>query len=818
MEAKKIQNKSIELSLFVKSGILLLAGMFVGFIIHKVIGFGKWLSMEGYSFGYPIVIALSLLIALIFIAITYKHIKNLMTTYYFAVMNVFFLVITTMIGTFLPQWNTFNASVKEDIYYNNFSVSFFTFMGNSWYKFAIVFVILILVYLLVRIIFKFRYKRVFTYLILGFGLFLCLSVIFSLSSPSVSMFGALASKIIIYLGLHDFYHSGPYTVLYVFLLVSLIRIILTKPFNWRFTGFHLLHISLIIIVMGAWLDFLLGFKGVIHLELNKYSDRVELYKADFMGRKKKKLDFYLKLDKFETKKYDPDFHIYLAKVNQGHKEIEVETPSGKKAVKKRSKNEVLVAIPLGIGNSQKVYGEDISYKIVKYIPDFYINYINFPNRLSKHSFEKELLPRVKSDNDKNLLLSAYKRVNSGYILKKDIYKDELLSLDVAQILSSIPDDILSANIDVINPGLFASMSSGKVNNTILFRHNYNHKDPTNGTKINLIWSFSKKDANKLLYKVKRAKKQSKHYIKLVNGDKNTIKTFFKPGDVHKVDNSPYKIRLDKFYKHFYIKEKVIVNDLSNPINPVVELSLLGDKEDIKFMLFENYDFPLPDKLKKILPDLGFKYSYDSKQMNKVVIAGKDRKIYSILNKTLKVEDIEFNKPYIFGDSKASYTFIKMYNDIKQVYPFPANALPYQRNPLVLLEVKTGGLDKLVYLPNIRDNTGSYRYSLPNSDYILYLDSSKQSTTKYWQSTLSIFEDKKVNRASKTQVIRVNEYMKYNGYRFYQTNASEQNPYYSGIGITYEPGLYIVYFGFVVLLIGVFITLYIKPKNGLNSSN
>ncbi|MCB0621262.1 MAG: hypothetical protein KDC41_21700 [Saprospiraceae bacterium] len=60
---------------------------------------------------------------------------------------------------------------------------------------------------------------------------------------------------------------------------------------------------------------------------------------------------------------------------------------------------------------------------------------------------------------------------------------------------------------------------------------------------------------------------------------------------------------------------------------------------------------------------------------------------------------------------------------------------------------------------------------------------------------------------KTQSIKVNEPMLYSGYRFYQSDYDPENPNYSGIGISHEPGLFVIYLGFVALVLGCGLLFY-----------
>ena len=87
---------------------------------------------------------------------------------------------------------------------------------------------------------------------------------------------------------------------------------------------------------------------------------------------------------------------------------------------------------------------------------------------------------------------------------------------------------------------------------------------------------------------------------------------------------------------------------------------------------------------------------------------------------------------------------------------------------------------------------------------------KDQETKFWRSDLSILD--KNGSQLKTQSIKVNEPLLYKGYRFYQTDYDPNNPNYSGIGVSYTPGLSVIYFGFIILVIGIFLLFYVRYQH------
>lgn len=87
----------------------------------------------------------------------------------------------------------------------------------------------------------------------------------------------------------------------------------------------------------------------------------------------------------------------------------------------------------------------------------------------------------------------------------------------------------------------------------------------------------------------------------------------------------------------------------------------------------------------------------------------------------------------------------------------------------------------------------------------------------WRSVLSVHEKNAAGEWTKRDLgpaskreIRVNDYFKYRGYRFFQTNADARFPNYSGIGVVYDPGIPIVLFGMYLTIFGAVIAFIVRP--------
>lgn len=87
----------------------------------------------------------------------------------------------------------------------------------------------------------------------------------------------------------------------------------------------------------------------------------------------------------------------------------------------------------------------------------------------------------------------------------------------------------------------------------------------------------------------------------------------------------------------------------------------------------------------------------------------------------------------------------------------------------------------------------------------------------WRSVLTVWKTDPDGRRYKVDAgtpkqreIRVNDYFKYGGYRFFQTNAKAEDPSYSGIGVVYDPGIPVVLAGMYTIILGTALAFLVRP--------
>lgn len=127
---------------------------------------------------------------------------------------------------------------------------------------------------------------------------------------------------------------------------------------------------------------------------------------------------------------------------------------------------------------------------------------------------------------------------------------------------------------------------------------------------------------------------------------------------------------------------------------------------------------------------------------------------------------------------------------------------HRHNPAVEVEINHNGeKEKIWVFEKFPD-----AHTIQDRDIRIVFHTPRE-TIKSFNSRVSILEGEEVVLK---KTIKVNEPLKYKGYTFYQNTYDEENLSWSGLQVVKDPGVPIVYTGFILLLLGVTYIFYIKP--------
>lgn len=97
--------------------------------------------------------------------------------------------------------------------------------------------------------------------------------------------------------------------------------------------------------------------------------------------------------------------------------------------------------------------------------------------------------------------------------------------------------------------------------------------------------------------------------------------------------------------------------------------------------------------------------------------------------------------------------------------------------------------------------------LNEGEIVLMMDK-RDDEVKEYRSLVSVYEG---GIRQRQEVIQVNHPLKHKGFSFYQSNFDPDNLAYSGLQVVRDPGLSIVYGGFLFVGIGVVFIFYVRPR-------
>ncbi len=301
------------------------------------------------------------------------------------------------------------------------------------------------------------------------------------------------------------------------------------------------------------------------------------------------------------------------------------------------------------------------------------------------------------------------------------------------------------------------------------------------------------------------------------------------GKIHRIYGTDRYYRLSEFYPDFEFDYKYPANtDTIAAKDPGILLDLKTPEGDafvqfranqsgrnkmadvVKMGAGLEFYWELPEDLAKGL--VKSPVPADLAKDNRVIFDGKNEKIYFLINGLFAVKPLKIKQFYpISWNDSIGFSVRYLMPDVAYLQAVPSSKSEELNKPVAKVEVwKAGGPATVAYLYPSSNGDDSGVFKVPGNTHFLALESFKDKETKYYKSELSVINNK--GEVLKQQSVKVNEPMLYNGYRFYQTDYDPNKPNYSGIGVSHEPGLMVIYLGFYLMVAGVAHMFYIKKKS------
>jgi len=261
------------------------------------------------------------------------------------------------------------------------------------------------------------------------------------------------------------------------------------------------------------------------------------------------------------------------------------------------------------------------------------------------------------------------------------------------------------------------------------------------------------------------------------------------------------LRIGRFYPSFSIddKTKQIVSAGTNPDNPALELVFSNKETGEKTSQWVFANFPDFTHGKKLPGNAVIHFTFVP------TLKGKPVYVVSSDGHYEKTEDgrkfkkgmLENNRLNVGNTIFEFNSFIPHATKAREEF----NRSDKPNNPVVRIQWIQNGQKEMQML-GASDKTATF---LDNGRVAILLRN-KDDSPKAYRSYISVLKDGKV---VKKKTVEVNSPLSYGGYYFYQSNYDPKDPTYSGISVVRDPGVYIVFFGFLMLTIGGILRFYFK---------
>ena len=541
----------------------------------------------------------------------------------------------------------------------------------------------------------------------------------------------------------------------------------------------------------------------------------------------------------------------------------------------------VAAMPIDVGQMEKILTTDISYKVLRYDQDYFYDYVPIPTRFENAIFQNQVIPLVSHPKDRQFLYDSYTLKGQFWELLKDLDLEQREKL--AYLLNTLDRKALLEAVSLntggmLRPALGFSVHKGVGNPVRSWLSLSARNDVFESSDVNVFffWDLPSGVVESRL----RPKNVSPHILNVFRNDKQVAEIFLEEDGFYSLPDSEYGIAFSRYYNDFAwnTESGEYFNRSQEDKNPAVALEIVRPQEPddgIPFVLFSKFNAIQTPQTLEAQKQSGYRFEYRYRPYRyTILVSGKDQVVYSSLDKSkILKQKLRLNAPYPLPGSPPSYLFFHhLFSDFKQVQVIlqPQDNIPYgisiaefdqlllvaepaqktllrsayvhqgkryalreeffydlnvrfdiarvledlnydpvPNNPLIQLEIyKEGGYYRKLFLSS-KGRDFRKTIPIPDSEYSITFESRADQETKFWKSHLVLLdrENNALPGESKA-VVKVNDFMYYGGYRFYQTDAKKEDPRYSGIGVTKDPGLPFLYSSYVSLALGVFMMFYI----------
>lgn len=270
-------------------------------------------------------------------------------------------------------------------------------------------------------------------------------------------------------------------------------------------------------------------------------------------------------------------------------------------------------------------------------------------------------------------------------------------------------------------------------------------------------------------------------------------------------NPEYTVKIEEYTPDYRMRDHSIEN--LPPRNPALHIVISGPEDVEKRWVFSK--FPDFDKMHKVrYPDIKLLYHRPAGEHRKNIIKileipDNQRMIAFIKAGTLTQTSLLSAKhEFLPKDLGLKIRLLKFIPDA-QLKQEELNVSNEPRNRAVKLTVLTPtGPESLL----LEENNNMWRHLKDHQFFLNYWQDAND--IKDFKSQLTILND---NQEVLTKTIEVNYPLSYGGYRFYQSGWDPEQTGWSRIQVVKDPGVLVVYLGFIITMLGMVYACFFKPQ-------
>lgn len=420
--------------------------------------------------------------------------------------------------------------------------------------------------------------------------------------------------------------------------------------------------------------------------------------------------------------------------------------------------------------------------------------------IEKHPPKVELLSYIKDKHIEKTLSTEIgkeqKIVRSPYLVT---VKDYIPDAEFRQ-------QPINTSDEPTNPAVFVQLFSSEkvsVEGWLIAANRNWYVDREKDLKVEYLWAKTTEDFEKML--ADTGKKQQPIFS-VSEKEKGIMEEF--PVEVGKVFNlggTDYNIKVTQFALDFANKAEPLREQ--RPENPAVQLEINGPdgtEQRWVFAKYPDWDEMHQTKYKNLKFACFVPESLALVKNTLRIIQGTDgQQVLSYIKEGIspQTESWELGKKYNIGQTGQQVAITEFYPSFSLKEEVIKKSDEF-KNPALYVEIDgpKGKFSDWVF--------SGAQTSTPYPDgnfFILYKQMGE--SIKDYKSKLRIVED---GKTVVEKTIEVNDPLKYKGYAFYQSSYDPQGGKYTGLQVTKDPGIPVVYAGFSSLCFGIIFIFYIKP--------